>query len=249
MKITLPKIISLTLALVFIAPAAWADQVYKSAMFGFSADQLVAQIREAKRVDIAGGSAVLYCQSEIDIAGLAGRTNCYDKGRNSELVSLTEQALAAMRFRPAEVDGEKVPVRMSYRIGFNQATDQLAALLIPNLGSMQERYGRDYIAPQERLDVSDWYERYNEDSWVNGEVFLGEGPLSRVATTVDENGKTDVVRTIDVERAYKRDANIVKNALKKSRFIPGFVDGRPVPMGYLAVVNYGAESGEAVSKR
>ena len=130
----------------------------------------------------------------------------------------------------------------------SKVTRKVSVVLIPNLGSMQEQYGRDYIAPQERLDVSDWYQRYSEQSWVRGDAFLGDGALSRVAATVSEKGETSMVRTLDADRAYKRDVNLVKNAVKRSSFIPGFVDGRPVPMGYLAVVNY-EQNGEAVSSR
>jgi len=249
MKIKLQKIISAALAFIVVVPVAFAGETYKSAMFDFSGDQLAAQLGDSKSVITEGASAVLYCQSQIDVSGVARHTSCYDKLSNNNLVDLTEQAMLELPFQSAQVDGEKVPVRMSYRVGISHDAGAMVVVLIPNLGTMQDRYGRDYIAPQERLDVSDWYERYNKSSWVNGEVFLGEGPLSRVAATVDEKGKTAVVRTMGTERAYKRDANIVKNALKKSRFIPGFVDGRPVPMGYLAVVNYGDEQGEAVSSR
>lgn len=247
MRINLLQTMCATLTLAVCAPS-FAAEVYKSAMFDFSVEQIISELKSAN-LQLNGASTVLYCQSEIDIKGVAARTHCYDKEENEGLVDLAEKTIAGLSFTPAEVDGQAVPVRMSYRVGFNANNESIDAVLIPNLGSMQERYGRDYVAPQERLDVSDWYDRYNKNSWVNGEVFLGKGEMSRVAATINKDGKTDVVRTLDTERAYKRDANIVKSALKKSRFIPGFVDGNPVPMGYLAVVNYGGDSGEAVSKR
>lgn len=226
-----------------------AGDRYSPAMFNFSGEDLAVQLAsiEGDR-DLSGGSAVLYCQSDLDALGGIQRTSCFDKDQNDGLVSSAEAVLSKLSFTQAKVNDKAVPVRVSYRIGVNQAKDGYQVVLIPNLGSMQDRYGRDYVAPQERLDVSDWYGRYNKASWVNGQSFLGHGTMSRVAATVNEKGKTELVRTMDDQRAYKRDANIVKNAVKKSRFIPGFVDGRPVPMGYLAVVNYG-DSGEAVSSR
>lgn len=78
--------------------------------------------------------------------------------------------------------------------------------------------------------------------------FLKKGPLACVAATVQEDGRPTMVRTVDVERAYKRDANVVETALKRSRFIPGFVGDKPVPMGYIAVVNCDSEQ-SAVSSR
>lgn len=242
------NLVSTAFAIICSIPT-FADTLYKSAAFNFSEQQLVSTLQDSQNIEINGGSSVLYCQSDIDKQGVAKATRCYDKQNNVSLVSLTEQTIASLAFSPASVDSKAVPVRMSYRIGFNQIDGKVDATLIPNLGSMHERYGRDYVAPQERLDISDWYDRYNKNSWVNGEAFLGHGPLSRVAATVDQNGKTDVVRELDSQRAYRRDTKIVKNALKKSRFIPGFVDGKPVPMGYLAVINYGGDSGEAVSSR
>lgn len=223
-----------------------AETHYKPANFGFTGEGLLASMPEETRN--MKDSAVVYCQSEISEKGAVVRSQCYDKQGRDALVSNTEKALEGLAFTPAEVDGKKVPVRMSYRVGYVPQNEGVSAVLIPNLGSMQAQYGRDYIAPQERLDVSDWYQRYSEQSWVRGDAFLGDGALSRVAATVSEKGETSMVRALDSERAYKRDVNLVKNAVKRSSFIPGFVDGRPVPMGYLAVVNY-EQNGEAVSSR
>jgi len=250
MKITTRAVVANALFAILGAPlASVAAENYAPAMFDFEGEQLAKRILVTEKQSFSGTTVVLYCQSDLSAQGEAMRTSCYDQEGNAELVSATESAMKDFAFTPASVNGQAVPVRMSYRVGFNQQDSRKNALLIPNLGSMHERYGRDYVAPQERLDVSDWVEKYNKNSWVNGEAFLGDGSLSRVAATVNAEGKTDVVRTLDAERAYKRDAIIVRNALKKSRFIPGFVDGKPVPMGYLAVVNYGDQSGEAVSSR
>lgn len=234
--------ITLAASLLLSPALAAAESAYKSASFAFNPQALLpaeASVTSPATRD----TAVLYCQSEISKVGSAERTRCYDKDGNVDLVTHTQSAMATLAFSPAEIDGEKVAVRMSYRVAFSSAGGQAKVLLIPNLGSMQDRYGRDYVAPQERLDVADWYESYNKSSWVNGNIFLGEGAQSRVAATIDEKGKADIVRLVDTERAYERDAKIVKNALRKSRFIPGFVDGKAVPMGYLAAVHYGAERG------
>ena len=232
-----------------LASVANAEENYRSAMFDFSGDELTAKVAATTSLQKQNQTLVLYCQSNIDVAGKASHSRCYDKAGNIEVVKQTESAVDGMAFTAAQVNGKEVPVRMSYRVAYHSADNEVKAMLIPNLGSMHERYGRDYIAPQERLDVSNWYDEYNKNSWVNGEAFLGKGDMSRVAATVDEQGKTDVVRTLDTGRAYKRDANLVKNAVKKSRFIPGFVNGKPVPMGYLAVVNYQTDSGSAVTSR
>lgn len=224
--------------------SAAAETTYKPAFFNFSAEQLTAKIDATSTTK----AATLYCQAEVDVQGAPDRVKCYDQAGNTDLVMQTQQALIAMSFTAAEVDAQKVPVRMNFRVALNSHNGELIAALIPNLGSMQAQYGRDYIAPQERLDVSDWYQRYSDHSSVDGGAFLDDAPLSRVAATIEEDGRPTVVRTVDAERAYQRDATVVKSALKRSRFIPGFIDDKPVPMGYLAVVNYGG-TGQAVTSR
>lgn len=232
-----------------LAPVAMAETVYKSATFNFSGDALVSKMQALTSLKKQDQTHVLYCQSEVSEHGEAANTKCYDKAGKLDVVSEAQSILNGLSFSPAQVDGQNIPVRMSYRVAFHGAKGKVDALLIPNLGTMYERYGRDYVAPQERLDVSNWYDEYSKNSWVSGEKFLGDGDMSRVAATVDADGKADVVRAVEAKRAYKRDANLVKNAVKKSRFIPGFVNGKPVPMGYLAVVNYQTDSGSAVTSR
>lgn len=231
-------------AAALLLPLSATAETYKPAYFDFTAEQLVAKIDAASITK----AATLYCQAEVDVNGAPDRVKCYDKASNTDLVMQAQQALIALTFTAAEVDSQKVPVRMNFRVALNVSNHGPVAALIPNLGSMQAQYGRDYIAPQERLDVSDWYQRYSDNSSVNGGVFLDDAPLSRVAATIEEDGRPTIVRTMDADRAYKRDATVVQSALKRSRFIPGFIDDKPVPMGYLAVVNYGG-TGQAVSSR
>lgn len=235
-------VLSTTAAL--LLPLSASAETYKPAFFNFSSEQLVAKI-DATAVTKA---ATMYCQAEIDVQGTPDRVKCFDKASNTDLVMQTQQALIGLTFTAAEVDNQKVPVRMNFRVALNSNEGKVMAALIPNLGSMQAQYGRDYIAPQERLDVSDWYQRYSDNSSVNGGAFLDDAPLSRVAATIEEDGRPTIVRTVDAERAFKRDATVVQSALKRSRFIPGFIDDKPVPMGYLAVVNYGG-TGQAVTSR
>lgn len=239
----LAVILSLT-AISFVPTQAVAEETYSPAKFAFQGEELTRSISFSDQP----AAVTLYCRADISAVGKVSRVNCYDNAGNSGLEVETQDALADLPFTPASVNGENVPVRMSFRVAYTAAEQGVNAILIPNLGTMQAQYGRDYVAPQERLDVADWYESYNRNSWVNGGEFLKKGALARVAATVQEDGKPTMVRTVDAERAYKRDASVVETALKRSRFIPGFVGDKPVPMGYLAVVNYGSTQ-EAVSAR
>lgn len=241
------KKIALTLVLLsggLPAVSTFAEDIYTPANFAFKGVDL------AQLIEVPSGSfaVTLYCRTNIDIAGKAARAQCYDSEGNRDIELQTQIALSQLAFKPATVNGSNVPVRMSFRVAYAGHDAGLNTILIPNLGTMQSRYGRDYIEPQERLDVSDWYEAYSKSSWVNGGEFLSEGPMARVAATVAEDGKPEMVRTVDAGRAYIRDADVVKSVLRRSRFIPGFVGDKPVPMGYVAVVNYG-ESNETIGSR
>lgn len=224
---------SILLTLPFVANAK--ELPFKSADFAFDGQEILAAIDTDK---LSPKGDVLYCRADINIKGTAERANCYAKSSKVELVIDSEQAVQQLAFSPAEVEGKTVPVRMSFRIAYTPIDDDTIVTLIPNLGTAQAQYGRDYVAPQERLDVSDWFEQYSENSWVGGKEFLGDGDMARVATTVDENGKPIRVQGMAVNRAYERDAVIVGNTLRRSRFIPGTANGRVVPMDYMVAVHY-----------
>ena len=248
-KLKLKNILSSTALIVGMIPLASmaGDNTYVPAKFDFNASDLAALVKVDPKKDF-DSQLVVYCQSDIDTDGEALRVSCYDD-HASDMERQTEEYITKLAFTPAKNEGEPIPVKMRFRVVYDQVDGKLNADLIPNLGTMQERYGLYYVAPQERLDVTEWYERYSKNSWVNGSNFFGSGDQVRVAATINTDGKANTIRPLDVDRAYKRDAKIVQNSLRKARFIPGFVNDRPVSMGYIAVVNYGDESQTAVSSR
>ncbi len=233
-------------ALMIAAPfAANAEAAFKSAGFGFSGQELLQEITPQS---LSADAEVLYCRADISVSGKAERAACYLDSNARALLVETESALKSLPFTVAEVEGKAVPVRMSFRVAFSPVNDQVHVSLLPNLGTMQAQYGRDYVAPQERLDVSDWYERYSSNSWIQGQEFLGAGDMARVSTTVTESGKPSNIKTLEASRAHERDADIVKRTLKYSRFLPGTANGKVVPMDYLVAVHYG-DRNQAVADR
>lgn len=246
-KITTTSVIAILLGAAVAGQSHAADE-YQPANFGFSDQELLSKVDVDNAFHDSPSTKVLYCNAEIDKAGQAQRVDCFDQQQSADLEKDTQDALLELGFSAASVNGEKVPVRMSFRVVFSGSKGNVAAKLIPNVGSMQAQYGLDYIAPQERLDISDWYNTYNENSWLNGDEFFGDGQLARVTAHIGKTGKPTSVRTVEAERAYAKDAKLIEASLRRSRFIPGTVDGRPVAMGYMAVVNYG-EAKEQVSYR
>lgn len=229
--------IGVVAALYSVASFASAETLpFSSADFDFEPQEVLALVPEEK---VSPKGDVLYCRADLTIDGDVERSSCFAKDTAVELVVETEQALKKLSFSPAEIEGKAVPVRMSFRIAYTPLASSTHVSLIPNLGTMQAQHGRDYVAPQERLDVSDWYQRYSEHSYVGGREFLGQGDMARVATTVSPNGKPTTLKTVDAKKAHIRDADIVKRTLRYSRFIPGTVNGKVVPMEYVVAVHYG----------
>ncbi len=233
------QILSIGMVAALFTAAAYVNAEalpFKSADFDFEARDIL----DIVPVDsVSSEGDVLYCRADLSINGDVERTSCFAKETSIELVVETERAIKQLAFVPAEIDGEAVPVRMSFRIAYTPLASSTHVMLIPNLGTMQAQHGRDYIAPQERLDVSDWYQRYSEHSYVGGRDFLGQGDMARIATTVSPSGKPTILKTVDAKKAHIRDADIVKRTLRYSRFIPGTVNGKVVPMEYVVAVHYG----------
>jgi hypothetical protein len=247
MKISKINLSWITAACLSLSIVSHADaERYMPADFAFDAEDV------SKRVEkswVSDSGDVLYCRADVMTSGSAENATCFSKTSQESLKVTTQQAISALEFSPAEVDGKKVPVRMSFRVAFTPLDEGLHVTLVPNLGTMQERYGRDYVAPQERLDVSDWYARYSENSWLGGNAFLGEGMVTRVSSRVSVGGRPQAIRVADTLRGLERDASIVTRTLHHSRFIPGMVDGKVVPMDYMIAVHYDESSQAYVKAR
>ena len=125
-------------------------------------------------------------------------------------------------------------MRVVYSLGGTQAP----IVLLPNLGTLQAQYGTHYFAPQERLDTNDWYADYTTKEHGSGKLFFAEGKTTRVMASVEADGKVETVSTIEAAMRKQADATSIENSLKKSKFIPGFVQDTPTAMHYIAVVNY-----------
>ncbi len=183
--------------------------------------------------------ASVYCQADVSTDGLTRNLNCYERDGFEDLRDRVEEALIGRAFVPATVDGEKVPVRMIFRVVYADIEGQPPVMMLPNLGHMQGDLGYHYVAPQERLDDNNWYEGYRRNDWSQGQPFFGgDGNLTRVMAHVNAEGRVTSVRRIEAHGRNKRDAVEVEKTLKQSQFIPGFMGSSPEPMRYFAVLHY-----------
>lgn len=213
-------------------------QSYQPAGFG----DVLPRIQSTVKVpELTSDSPVVsvYCQADIATTGESSAVQCYEKDGFESLRRDTEKALTGQNFEPARIDDDAVPVRMHFRVVYSQRAGQDPILLLPNLGNMQSQYGPRYIAPQERLDSTQWYAQYRRETGGSGQAFFNsDGVMTRIIAQVDKTGRVRAVRRIEAHEPYQREAIVVETALKKSRFLPGMADGKSQTMQYVAVLNY-----------
>ena len=234
----LKKAIRSAVILAAIAPLASYAAAYTPAKFGNAETVLSKQVTLPASFGEGVKTVAVYCQADIMSTGNINNVDCYE---NSPLVSMqntTESALKSATFEPATIDGKAVPVRMQMRVVYSLGGTQAPIVLLPNLGTLQSQYGTHYFAPQERLDTNDWYANYSTKEHGSGKLFFAEGKTTRVMANVEADGKVETVSTIEAAMRKKADAESIESSLKKSKFIPGFVENKPTAMHYIAVVNY-----------
>lgn len=220
------------------APFASYATAYTPAKFGNAVDTLTKQITLPASFGEGVKTVSVYCQADVMTSGNINAVTCYE---NSPLVSMqktTESALKSATFEPASIDGKAVPVRMQLRVVYSLGGTQAPIVLLPNLGTLQAQHGTYYYAPQERLDTSDWYAHYTTKERGDGKLFFAEGKTTRVMANIEADGNVETVSTIEAALRKQADAANIETALKKSKFIPGFVENKPTAMHYIAVVNY-----------
>lgn len=234
----LTKLIRSLAILAAATPLAGYATAYTPANFGNATQILSQNITLPLSFGEGVKTVAVYCQADVMTTGNIIAVNCYE---NSPLVSMqkaTESALKSATFEPATIDGKAVPVRMQMRVVYSLGGTQAPIVLLPNLGTLQSQFGTHYFAPQERLDTRDWYTHYSTKERGDGKLFFAEGKNTRIMANIESNGKVETVTTIEAALRKQADAANIESALKKSKFIPGFVENKATAMHYIAVVNY-----------
>ena len=232
------KTLNAFIILAAAAPIASFAAEYSPAHFGSAEQTLAKMITLPASFGEGVKTVAVYCQADVMTTGNINNVNCYE---NSPMVSMqksTESALQSATFGAAKIDGQAVPVRMQFRVIYSLNGTQNPIVMLPNLGTLQTAYGTHYTAPQERLDTNDWYVQYTTKDRGDGKMFFADSKVTRVMASIETNGNVESVNTIEAAMRKKSDANNIQSALKKSKFIPGFVDNKPTAMHYIAVVNY-----------
>ncbi|HSC66777.1 MAG TPA: hypothetical protein VLC79_03730 [Cellvibrio sp.] len=237
-KNILKKAIRSLVMLAAIAPFASYAAAYTPAKFGNAEATLKQQITLPASFGEGVKTVAVYCQADVMTTGNISSVTCYEHGALVSMQQVTESALKSATFTPANVDGTAVPVRMQLRVVYSLGGTQAPIVLLPNLGTLQAQHGAHYYAPQERLDSGDWYANYSTKERGDGKLFFAQGKMTRVMANIEADGKVETVSTIEAALRKQADAASIESSLKKSRFIPGFVEDKPTAMHYIAVVNY-----------
>lgn len=220
------------------APFASYATAYTPATFGNAETTLSKNVALPSSFGEGVKTVSVYCQADVMTTGNINSLTCYENSPLVSMQAITKSAIKSATFSPASIDGKAVPVRMQFRVVYSIGGTQAPIVLLPNLGTLQAKYGAHYSAPQERLDTGDWYANYSDKERGEGKLFFAEGKIARVMANIETDGKVETVSTIEAALRKQADAASIGNSLKKSKFIPGIVENKPTAMHYIAVVNY-----------
>ena len=171
------------------------------------------------------GRYALHCGVLIGTSGWVLFARCYSP-RGSAPYDLQKAVMYAAKtslFVPATRNGKRVEVFTTLTVTVDTSLGDPLILAVPNDGADAARYGPLYTAPQ----------RYG-GSHINPPIFpLRTRPRTAVVwmkLQIDEHGVMTACTVIDDSDAPDWWVNAVNEAAKQMTFIPGYHDGKPVPM-------------------
>ena len=177
------------------------------------------------------GSYDVHCEVRVLATGIPFQVVCYalDSAVPRKLVDAVRRAGQRAKFVPAVHDGKPAQVFMVLMVRTVIGRGEPLVLVLPNNGAERERYGLHYIAPQ----------RFNEFSWGPSYEYLpdqrhaAQGTLIWQELWIDEHGNVTKSQTTNASGARLKDVEAVRRSVENMRFMPGFFEGKPVPMRYL----------------
>jgi hypothetical protein len=167
----------------------------------------------------------VHCEVRVMSNGAPFDVICYalDPAVPRKLVDAVRRAGQRAKFFPAMRNGKPAQVYMVLMVRTVIARGEPLVLVVPNNGVERDRYGLLYIAPQ----------RFNEFVWnsrsVNG---TPERTLIWQELWIDEHGTVTDSKVTNATGAPNTDVKAVRRSVENMQFMPGFFEGKPVPMRY-----------------
>ncbi|MEO0424562.1 MAG: hypothetical protein AAF184_19650 [Pseudomonadota bacterium] len=194
------------------------------------------------------GTATVNCQVLVSSKGRADGLKCglyqpFEDGQADRLVAATYHGLRRAKFRPARIDGQPVDVVMSVRVVVRCIGRRCKVSSYPNLGLFEDKYGIDYVAPQEIVDGrTTWYEHLLADEVCRTGDAIKEACVDKgifrlnLYVDVDDDGTPTLVR--HTKNPITADSDMIMEAaereVEKIRYIPGQVSDGSTPMTVLS---------------
>ncbi|MEO0421563.1 MAG: hypothetical protein AAF184_04465 [Pseudomonadota bacterium] len=185
-------------------------------------------------------SSKIVCQVLVSRGGEVSARKCAQHGGSERLRAwLRNEILLRLeraRFRPAQVDGERVAVSMPVRALVScDADGDCGVGVYPNAGLYTARYGDAYYAPQEIIDdTGTWYDRLVASEY----CAAGKARACKNATAfafgasvrVGNDGLVNGVGVLDGIEAEEFPVDGAFARLVEARYIPAQVEGEAMQL-------------------
>lgn len=204
--------------------------------FGSGANSLSTKLKCPGRHHMDRTAITVYCQAIVDVDGKAlNGSHCFDREPGgAQFAKDVKKSVLDSHFMPATINGEKLKTLFSFRVFTTRSKDQCSVTLIPNLGYQSNKFGVDYVAPQEILTKGSWtIKTKNFERDPKTRVFVNaEGFLFTMSVAVTNTGEASDARMEWNRLATKKESRSILKALNNSVFIPGIYQGKPQAMRY-----------------
>jgi len=172
---------------------------------------------------LQAGRYTVQCEACVRSSGRTRWFVCYsaDEGQ-SALAKAVAAAGRRAKFVPATRAGVAVDVYMQVMVRIDSTQREPLILAVPNNGVEAERYGLLYSGPQ----------RFNEFTWMYLTLQPGRILLWQ-KMRIDEHGKVLEYVVTNVSDAPNLLVERIEEQVKRMEFMPGYFEGKPVPMSYV----------------
>ena len=181
----------------------------------------------------------VFCGADLNDKGSVQKGNhrCFSNDfGDREYSDAADEALSVSEFLPALVDGSTTRVWFAFTVIFIYDDEGCSVSAIPNLGYQGDELGIGNYAPQEILDDFSWRAATSRqgrgiDS-VTRVYHMNDGIMFFVSAEISESGVASDPKIDRNSFARKRELRAAVQGFVKSRFIPGFYQGKPKRMRY-----------------
>jgi hypothetical protein len=177
---------------------------------------------------LPAGRYEIHCKAQISDQGSVRNCRCFsmaDRPVPDDLQNAVAYATSISHFVPARHDGRPVEVYATLMVIVDTRLAEPLILAVPNNGVERARYGLLYTAPQRYGDI---YVGYNEV-----ELHKPRTSVLWMEMQVDERGVIKDVKLTEDLGAPKPWAEAVHAATQRFTYLPGYNDGKPVPVRHI----------------